>query len=316
MKSWHSHPKIYNIGHRATNTLFEGSVVVEEKIDGSQFSFGVYDGQLVCRSKGQQLDVDAPEKLFTAAVATAKRLAPYLRDGWMYRAEYLLTPKHNVIKYDRIPAGHLIIFDICTDKETYLPYHEKRDEASRLGLECVPRLFEGFTFLSFGIERAVKEWVPATSVLGGTPEGVVVKAYGRFDADGKMLCGKYVTDDFKETKNSGWQKPNPKSNDIIAVLSDALGTEARWRKAYQRLRDEGKLTQTSSDIGLLVQEIQRDVMDECREDVVDALMNWAVPQINKGVVQGAAQWYKNLLLENAQNPADKLGSGVAETSKA
>jgi ATP-dependent RNA circularization protein (DNA/RNA ligase family) len=36
-----SYPSIYALGHRAIRELFDGPVVVEEKIDGSQFSFGV-----------------------------------------------------------------------------------------------------------------------------------------------------------------------------------------------------------------------------------------------------------------------------------
>jgi len=32
--SWHSYPKIYNLGHRAIRDLLEDPVVVEEKVDG------------------------------------------------------------------------------------------------------------------------------------------------------------------------------------------------------------------------------------------------------------------------------------------
>lgn len=36
--SWHSYPSIYALGHRALGELFLDPVVVEEKVDGSQFS--------------------------------------------------------------------------------------------------------------------------------------------------------------------------------------------------------------------------------------------------------------------------------------
>ena len=36
-----SYPKVYNLGHRAIVGLTEESVVVQEKVDGSQFSFGL-----------------------------------------------------------------------------------------------------------------------------------------------------------------------------------------------------------------------------------------------------------------------------------
>jgi hypothetical protein len=45
-------PKIYRLGDRHTLGILEGSVVVEEKYDGSQFSFGIDDGgELTCRTK-------------------------------------------------------------------------------------------------------------------------------------------------------------------------------------------------------------------------------------------------------------------------
>ena len=39
--SWHSYPKVYAIGHAYLGALFDGEVVVTEKVDGSQFSFGI-----------------------------------------------------------------------------------------------------------------------------------------------------------------------------------------------------------------------------------------------------------------------------------
>ena len=63
-----SYPKIYNIGHKYILDLFNEEVSVQEKIDGSQISFGVIDGELCARSKGKDLVLDAPEKMFNKAI--------------------------------------------------------------------------------------------------------------------------------------------------------------------------------------------------------------------------------------------------------
>lgn len=59
------------------------------KIDGSQFSFRLEeDGTLSCRSKGADLIVDAPEKMFAQGVETVKRLASADAEappGWVGR---------------------------------------------------------------------------------------------------------------------------------------------------------------------------------------------------------------------------------------
>lgn len=106
--SWHSYPSIFALGHKAVTELFLDSVVVQEKIDGSQFSMGRFDGELRCRSKGAQLVVDAPEKMFALAVETAASLD--LRDGWTYRCEYLQKPKHNTLCLD--PSTRILAADM------------------------------------------------------------------------------------------------------------------------------------------------------------------------------------------------------------
>lgn len=141
MDSWHSYPSIYNLGHRAIRDLLSVNVNVEEKIDGSQFSFGVdASGEIHVRSKGAVMNVDAPEKMFTEAVDVVKSIRDKLVPGWTYRAEYLKKPKHNTLAYSRIPNNHLMVFDINPSHEEYIPYSEKEKEAERLGIEAVPLL--------------------------------------------------------------------------------------------------------------------------------------------------------------------------------
>jgi hypothetical protein len=42
--SLRSYSSPFNLGHKALEDLFDGTVTVQEKIDGSQFSFGVFNG--------------------------------------------------------------------------------------------------------------------------------------------------------------------------------------------------------------------------------------------------------------------------------
>ena len=51
-------------GTSETEDLFKELVIVEEKIDGSQISFGKIDGELYARSKGATLNLAAPDKYF------------------------------------------------------------------------------------------------------------------------------------------------------------------------------------------------------------------------------------------------------------
>jgi hypothetical protein len=292
MISYTSYPKVWALGHSGIKELLFDEVIVEEKIDGSQFSFGRFDGVLHCKSKGAEINIEYPEKMFSNAVDVVKKLD--LTDGFTYRAEYLKTPKHNVLAYDRIPKDHLIVFDISIGMEEYLVPETKLSEANRLGLECVPVLFKG----SIENPASIVELLNTTSVLGGQKvEGIVIKNYRRFGIDKKILIGKYVSEAFKEVHGAEWREANPTKNDVIAHLIASYKTPARWNKAIQHLKEAGKLTQSPKDIGALIREVQDDIEAEEKEEIKNKLYANAIQHIKRGVVGGLPEFYKEYLMK-------------------
>lgn len=290
-ESYHSYPKVYALGHSAIKELLFDEVTVEEKVDGSQFSFGRFGGEFRCRSKGVKMIPDAPEAMFQEAVKVAQNLD--LHDGWTYRAEYLKTPKHNTIAYSRIPKNHLILFDINPGEEAYLSYNQKAEEATRIGLELVPLMFVG----KLDDPSQIGEFLTRESVLGGQKvEGVVIKNYSRFGMDKKVLMGKYVSEEFKEIHGEEWKRNNPTKTDIIAQLIASYRTPARWEKAVQHLKEKGQLTNTPQDIGKLIKEVQRDLLEEEKEEIKTRLYISVVDQIKRGVVGGLPEYYKEKLM--------------------
>jgi len=290
----YSYPTVYALGHSAITAIFSGPVVVEEKIDGSQFSMAILDGELVCRSKGKELVLDAPEQMFVSAVETARSLA--LHPGWVYRCEFLSKPKHNTLVYSRVPAKGLIVYDIGVGLEDYLGPAEKLDEAERLGLECVPLLFEGIVSGMADLDGFLER----DSILGGTKvEGVVAKNYSLFTSEKKVAMGKYVSERFKEVHGPDWRARNPAKTDLVLRIIEEHRTEARWEKGVQHLREMGMLEGSPRDIGPLIREVPEDVKKECEQAIKDALFAYAWPVIQRGIVRGLPEWYKRRLAESA-----------------
>jgi hypothetical protein len=295
---------------------------VEEKLDGSQFSFGLFpveqttqadveagtNFELRIRSKGAVMNIDAPEKMFQKAADTVKALAPYLQPGWTYRAEYLARPGHNTLVYDRVPKQNLIIFDVSTGEEDYLGPDEKAAEAARLGLESVPVLARGGSTLE-SLRNIIDETV---SVLGGQKiEGIVVKQLGPdylYGQDHKMLIGKFVSERFKEAHVGAWKEKNPMSGDILIQLGKKYCTEARWAKAVQHLREAGQLEDSPRDIGKLLIEVQKDMGKEEQEAIQRDRWRWAHPHITRAATRGFAEWYKNELLRRQFEGGTDAGS--------
>lgn len=286
-----SYGSIYALGHRAIRDIFESPVIVEEKIDGSQFSFGVVDGELCARSKGKDLILDAPEKMFEKAVEVVRSLD--LTPGLIYRGEYLSKPKHNTLAYSRCPANHIMIYDIDRGEQNLLSYDEKATEAARIGLEVVPLVHSGMVQ---GLEM-FQSFLERDSILGGCKvEGVVVKNYSKFTAEKKFYLGKFVSEAFKEVHEKEWRTSNPTRSDVVEALVSAYRTDARWSKAIQHMRDAGKLTDSPKDIGIVMAEVPADIRAECEADIKDALFNHFWPQIKRRVVAGLPEFYKEHLL--------------------
>ena len=58
----HSYPEVYQLGHKLVSNVLNGHVLVEEKVDGSQISFGLDEHlKLRMRSKNKEIDIDNPD---------------------------------------------------------------------------------------------------------------------------------------------------------------------------------------------------------------------------------------------------------------
>lgn len=319
-ESWTSYPQIFNLGHRAVTNLLDGPVLVQEKVDGSQFSFGVDldTKQVRFRSKGAEINVHSPEKMFAAGVEEIMNIHDKLVPGWTYRGEYLQKPKHNVLAYDRVPIRHVILFDISIGDQKFGRYDAVKGEAERLGLEVVPLLFTGIPTLS-----DIHGFLAKESILGGQLiEGVVLKPvdYDLFGVDKKVIMGKHVSEAFREVHKGAWKESNPSNSDVIAVIGAKYKTPARWQKALIHLKEQGLIQDSPKDIGPLMAEVPNDILKECESEIKEALWAYAWPKIRRLVTSGVPEWYKNLLLENQFNVPEESNSsegvqpGVSEAS--
>lgn len=291
--------KIWALGSAGATGLLDGDIIIQEKVDGSQFSFGVLEGQLFCRSKGALLELEAPEKMFIAGVNYVKSIQHLLIPNATYRGEYLNKPKHNVLAYDRIPKNHIVLFDIQLFGGDFFEDGHIQDIANELGLEKVPHLYEGSgKSLKPEFFTALLDTV---SFLGGQKiEGVVIKNRRKFSSlDGTLLKGKVVSEDFKEIHKHDWKNENPGQKDILEILGESLRTPARWNKAIQHLKERGQLTNEPKDIGPLMKELETDLDEECKVEIMDALYKWAFPQIKRRATNGFPEYYKKLLAERA-----------------
>jgi hypothetical protein len=286
--------KVYANGVKWVQDVFNGPVVVQEKVDGSQFSFGVIDGELIFRSRKCQMDCNVYEGMFANGVKAIEEIKDLLTPGLIYRAEYLSKPKHNSLAYDRVPERYVILFDIenAISPGDYWPFEDVQEEAERLGLECVATYAVG----KFENAEMLLPLLENKPVLGGPYiEGIVIKNYALPDIGGGFMKAKIVREDFKEVHAGEWGKTNPSSKDIISAIIDSYRTEARWGKSIQHLRDAGTLQDAPQDIGELIKAVVSDVLEEEAEAIRELLFRHFWKDISRGITRGLPEYYKRKL---------------------
>lgn len=290
-----SYSDVLTVGSPGLVGLFDEPVLVQEKIDGSQLSFGVLDDGLHIRSKGKEIVLDYPDGMFAKGVDYLRSIQDRMIPGWIYRAEYLSKPKHNTLTYGRIPKNNLVLFDADSGFQNYQTLSCLASEATKLDIDYVGFLYYGPVKSTSDIDHLLHR----ESMLGGTKvEGIVIKNYFRFTRDKKIMMGKMVREDFKELNRIEFRKANPSHGDVIQVLIARYKNENRWRKAIQHLRDSGRLEHSPRDIGSLLKEIDVDIIKECSEEIKEYLYAWAISKILRGSKAGFAEWYKEKILKN------------------
>lgn len=300
--SWHSYSSIFNIGHAAAKPLTQTTekVFVQEKIDGSQFSFGVFSGELRVRSKGVVMDPDVPASMFTKAIAAVRSVQDKLVEGWTYRGEFLSKPKHNVLPYGREPKNNIVLFDIEHADCAFLSPFNVEEEALRLRMDYAPIFYSG---MGCDLTHAMLlSYLDKTSILGKCPiEGVVIKPleYNIFGADKKVLMAKYVSEAFKE-KHIGEIK-NEKANSTLEGIANQLvlqyATPQRWRKAIQHLKENNQLSFEPKDIPIVMKEVIEDIEKDSVEEIKDYIYSRINKKLHRGFTCGVPEYYKKYLLE-------------------
>ncbi len=291
--------KIFAIGKDYIADIFKGEVEITEKIDGSMFAFGCTpDNHVVMRSKGKELFYEDHEGMFDKAVDfVADHEAKILEQpGVFYYGEFLNKPKHNALAYDRVPKNNTALFGVRQEGVGYCKsYKELEEWAYGLEIEPVPLLYYG----TIGNKEQLDSYLTTDSILGGQKvEGVVVKNYEQTVLIGGNLCpqfGKLVRPEFKEKLDKTWTTGKDKVQEFI----DSFRTEARWAKAVQHLKESGELENDPRDIGKLIVELKRDLIEEEESTIKEGLYKLFKGQILRKAGAGLPEWYKEQLEERA-----------------
>lgn len=304
MRRW---SKIFTLGDKYTDGIFDGPVSITEKVDGSQINFGYNEKDgLWMLSKGSTIHLGDNNKLFHPAAEHIHKLYSEgkLTEGWSYHGETLATPRHNTLNYSRVPKNHIALYGVSKSDGAQISKHpELAAEAMILDVDVVPSIFEGEYTPGEDFGEWLDDMLNRESFLGGEKiEGFVIKNYAKEQFIGGRLLplmqAKFVSERFKERHKVAWPENN---RSPLVRIGDIIRTDARWSKAIQKLRDNGELEQHPRDIGKLLKLLHTDIEEEDKEYIKEQLWNAFSKDIKRAAVRGFPEAYKYYLATGKVN---------------
>jgi hypothetical protein len=310
-----NYPKIAHFQQSGEGFMCEDNCCwyVQEKVDGSQLSFrrDAKDDDVLFFNKGKLL-TPQNAKFFSKSVQAILALKSNLNPDFIYHGEAVTRPKHNVLAYQKAPKHFWICFDIYdTQKERWLhPDEGLTEECERIGVECVPVVYRNQDS-AVNPKTKCKELLQLiekgelTSCLGNKMEGLVLK-HPRFinvHKGGKITASKFkfVTEEFQES-----HKPNPgKSAQNAEEIGQMYNTGPRFAKAVQHLKETGMWKENlpgarpgsepiMANYPLLLKELDSDLEQECREEILKVLEKLFMPRIKEAARRDLKEWMLSL----------------------
>jgi hypothetical protein len=267
-------------------------VIIQEKVDGSQLSICNIDGKLRFFNKSKEITAHA-KPFFNSHVSLVNK-PELFKPGYVYHGEAMNSVHPNTIRYEREPTYFWIIYEIVKDDGTSLYPEEIEKLLEGTGLEYIKPLYdnidnmdttESVDYVEMAneyVEKITRDEIP--SILGGRPEGVVLKAVNRM-RNGKRVNTRYkfVRTEFSEM-NRARKRRLPKLPDveIIDGIGAVYNVKARFQKAVQHLQEDGKWKDVPKrNQTALIEELDADLRKECEEDIKNMLFIRFWPQISK-----------------------------------
>ena len=256
-------------------------LVVQEKLDGSNASFTVDNGELQCFSRRKKLNEKETLNGFYGWVHEniQEDVFDFLEDYIIF-GEWLVKHK---IQYKEECYKEFYVFDVYDkEEEAYLSLKNMHRIASYLELKTVKTLLiaEPSYHLNILTPQDIQDLVGKSdmTVKPNTGEGIVIKYL-----DGKSEHEDYykiVSNEFKEF-NRQKMKTEIKNNDSVA---DYAMTRARMEKMIFRAIEEGRLSEDNIELenfGPIMKEVGQDFVDDIMEEEKDNMLKIIEKQIKK-----------------------------------
>jgi len=243
-----------------------GECYVYPKIDGTNGSCWLEDGQIRAGSRNRELSLGNDNQGFYGAILEDPTIATFFAEYPTMRiyGEYLIP--HSLKTYNDDAWRKFYVFDVVDEHGTYLHYNVYKLMVEKHGIEYIPPL----AIITDGSEEQFYKCLEKNSYLikdgQGNGEGVVCKRYDFTNKYGRTTWAKIVTAEFKvkHTKAMGATEIQGELTPERQFINEYC-TAALIEKEYAKVSLDGW---SSKQIPQLLGVVYHALVTECTWDAI------------------------------------------------
>lgn len=227
-----------------------GECFIFPKLDGTNASVWLSDGELQAGSRNRQLSIDRDNAGFLKWASAQENLLNYLKENPSHRlfGEWLVP--HSLKTYREDAWRKFYIFDVVEDRHTteirhesdekfkYLHYNEYKPLLEKHSLDYVPPIA---IIKNTNYEQLVAQLKKNDFLIEdgkGCGEGIVLKNYDFKNTYGRTTWAKIVTSEFKERHAKVMGKSTTEGKKMVEEeIAEKYVTAAFCEKEYAKIEN-------------------------------------------------------------------------------
>lgn len=221
-----------------TRGIENGMVYVFPKIDGTNGSIWIENGEIKAGSRNRELDIENDNAGFYQWVLNQKCFYDFFKvfpNARLY-GEWLVP--HTLKTYREDSWKKFYVFDVMRDDETYINYEEYIKILSEFNIDYIPAICKIENPDISKLPELLQKNIFLIKDNSGIGEGIVIKNYDYKNRFGRITWGKIVANEFKDnhSKNQdfGIAELKQKSNIEEKIINKFL-TESLIEKEYSKI---------------------------------------------------------------------------------
>lgn len=228
---------VERFGNSEVDGIELGKCFIFPKLDGTNASIWMDNGQIQAGSRKRHLSLDADNAGFLAAISEGSNILNFMHDHQAIRlyGEWLVP--HSLKTYREDSWRQFYVFDVWDELNgIFIPYPEYQSTLEEYGVNYIPPIA---IMRNPSYESMLKELENNTFLIQegkGIGEGVVVKNYDYQNKYGRVVWAKIITNQFKEKHSKTMGAPiKPQKEMIEQAIVDEYVTLHLIEKTHSKI---------------------------------------------------------------------------------